>query len=73
MKRNHVVVLGALVLGLASVAACVDRRDRCEGFGCPADRICIALITGPRCVCPDETTEVDGTCVDDLGGEGEGE
>jgi hypothetical protein len=57
--------LVSLAIVLAGVGgACITYSDPCEGVACGDTEVCIALESGPRCVCRAGFVEAeDGTCV----------
>lgn len=63
-----------LLVLLAAAVACLDvDSDPCADVQCGEAEACVALASGPRCVCDAEHERVDDACVPLAPGEGEGE
>lgn len=65
----RLLALGSMLLA----GSCLSEQDPCDGVTCAADRLCVALQRGTICACADPAVEVDGECVVEESGEGEGE
>lgn len=67
--RLCLLPLGALLL----LGSCLSEQDPCDSVTCADDRVCVALQRGTICACADPAVDVDGVCVVEESGEGEGE